>query len=143
MTTINKGSNVKVHYKGTLDDGTEFDSSHKRNQTLDFKVGAGQMLEGFEKAVLGMTTGQTKSFRLTSAEAYGERIEEAIRTIPKTAFPENMDFIVGQRVGGTNELGQQIFAVIQSVNESDVTLDHNHPLAGKDINFEIEIVEVT
>ncbi len=143
MTIISKGNSVKVHYKGTLDDGTVFDSSRKRNQTLDFEVGSGTLLEGFEQAVLGMTTGDTKTFRLTSEEAYGQRTEDAIRTIPKTAFPTNMNFVVGQRVGGTNELGQQIFAVIQSVNESEVTLDHNHPLAGKDINFEIEIVEVT
>ena len=142
MTIIGKGSNVKIHYKGTLDDGTEFDNSHSRNQTLDFKVGAGSLLPAFEEAVIGLKTGDTKTFRLTSTQAYGPRIEEAVKTVPKTAFPADMQFVVGNRVGGTNANGQQIVAVINEVNDSSVVLDHNHPLAGKDINFEVQIVDV-
>ena len=142
MTIIGKGSNVKIHYKGTLDDGTEFDSSHKRNQTLNFTVGAGTLLPAFEEAVIGMTAGDTKTFRLTATQAYGPRYDEAVRTVPKSAFPPDMAFTVGGRVGGTNANGQQIVAIINEVNDNDVVLDHNHPLAGKDINFQVEIVDV-
>jgi len=143
MTIIGKGSSVKIHYKGTLDDGSEFDSSHKRNQTLDFKLGTGALLPAFEEAIVGLKTGDTTSFRLTKQQAYGDYMQEAVRTVPKTAFPPDMTFEVGAKVGGTNANGQQIIAVINEVSDSDVVLDHNHPLAGKDINFEVEIVDVT
>ena len=142
MTIIAKGSNVKIHYKGTLEDGSVFDSSHKRNQTLNFEVGAGSLLPAFEDAIIGLSTGDTKKFTLSSSEAYGPHLAEAVHTVPKAAFPPDMQFTVGGKVGGTNANGQQIIATINAVNDSDVVLDHNHPLAGKDINFEVEIVEI-
>ena len=137
-----KGSNVKVHYKGTLDDGTVFDDSHRREDTLNFEVGSGNLIPAFEEAVLGMSTGETKAFKVPCSEAYREYNPEAVVKVPKSAFPEGYEFIVGGVVQGMNPSGHPIRATIQSLEDEDVLLDHNHPLAGKDLNFEIELVEV-
>jgi len=134
------GNSVRVHYKGTLDDGTVFDSSHERNETLDFKIGSGDMISGFEEAIVGMNAGQTKSFRIESA--YGKHNPEAIIDVPKAAFPEGFSFIVGNPVLGTAPTGQPIRATICEVKDQEVSLDHNHPLAGKDLNFEVELIEI-
>ena len=87
MSKVENGNNIKVHYKGTLKNGEQFDSSYDRGNTLDFTVGAGQMIKGFDNAVVGMGVGETKKVTLPPAEAYGIRNEEAVQTVPKTAFP--------------------------------------------------------
>jgi FKBP-type peptidyl-prolyl cis-trans isomerase 2 len=139
---VEPGKNVRVNYVGTLNDGTEFDNSYTRGQTLDFTAGVGQMIEGFDKAVLQMNVGEKVSIKITPEEAYGEKTDEAIVSFPKTNFPENFEGVVGDRVSGQNDFGQPIDAVILEVNENDILLDFNHPLAGQELNFDIELVEI-
>lgn len=141
--TVEKGNNVKVHYRGTLvENGEEFDSSYLRNQTLNFKVGSGQMIKGFDEALLGMTVGQVKEVEISATEAYGERNNDAIQDVPKTQFPEDFEAQVGMTIQGMNEQGQPIMATIVEEKEDSITVDTNHPLAGKDLKFSIELVEV-
>ena len=142
MSTTKNGDTISVHYKGTLDDGTEFDSSHNRGETLTFQVGVGQMIPGFDSGVVGMTVGETRNITIEAAEAYGAREDEAVQEIPKSSFPENFQFIVGQQVQGTGPNEETISAIIISENEDSATLDFNHPLAGKNLNFEVELVEI-
>ena len=142
MSAIKNGDKVSVHYRGTLDDGTEFDNSYDRGETLTFEVGVGQMIKGFDSGVVGMTVGETKTIKITADEAYGQRQPEAVQSIPKTSFPENFQFIIGQQVQGTGPNGENISAVLISEEEETATLDFNHPLAGKDLNFSVELVEI-
>lgn len=138
---VQNGANVSVHYRGTLSDGTEFDNSKIRGQTLNFQVGSGKMLPGFDRAVVGMTTGQTKNINLPPTEAYGPRIPDAIQAVPKTAFGEDFEFLVGEVVQGNGPQGP-FLAKIQEERDEDVLLDFNHPLAGEELNFEIELVSI-
>ena len=140
--TVTNGQQVSVHYRGTFEDGTEFDNSRVRGQTLDFTLGAGSMIEGFNNEINGMTVGETKNITIPATEAYGERVTEAVQQIPKTSFPENFQFIVGQQVQGTGPNGEAVTAVIITEDTEGVTLDFNHPLAGKNLNFEVELVEI-
>ncbi|MEE3015285.1 MAG: peptidylprolyl isomerase [Actinomycetota bacterium] len=142
MSAIKNGDKVSVHYRGTLDDGTEFDNSYDRGETLTFEVGVGQMIKGFDSGVVGMTVGETKTIKITADEAYGQRQPEAVQSIPKTSFPENFQFIIGQQVQGTGPNGENISAILISEEEETATLDFNHPLAGKDLNFSVELVEI-
>jgi peptidylprolyl isomerase len=142
MSKVKNGNNVRVHYKGTLEDGTVFDNSYDREQTLDFEVGSGNIIPGFDKAVVGMAEGETKTFKVPCSEAYKEHNPEAIFKVPKSAFDESVTLVEGQAVQGTSTDGRPIQATIHSFDEENVTLDHNHPLAGKDLNFEVELVEI-
>ena len=142
MNKAKNGHSVKVHYKGTLDDGTVFGDSHEHDQTLEFKLGSGHWLPAFEEAIVGMSAGETKTLKIASADAYGEHNPEAIIKVPKSSFPEGFDFIVGNFVQGENQLGQPVRATISSVDNEEVLLDHNHPLAGKNLTFEVELVEI-
>ena len=137
-----KGSKVKVHYIGTLNDGSEFDNSYKRATTIDFEVGGGQMIKGFDEAVLDMEVGQKKNVTIPPAEAYCEYNEEANIKVPKSNFPENFEFIQGGLVEGSTESGQPVAALIIEIYENEVLMDFNHPLAGESLNFEIELVEI-
>jgi peptidylprolyl isomerase len=139
-TSVKSGQSVKVHYKGTLDDGTVFDSSRDRGSTLDFKVGDKAILPDFENAVVGMAIGETKAFKIV--EGYGPHHAEAFMKVPTESFPDNFDFVIGGSIQGTNEKGDTIQATISSIEDDGVTLDHNHPLAGQDLNFEVELVEI-
>ena len=141
MSLIKEGHNVKVHYKGTLTDGTEFDNSKNRGTPLEFKVGSGQVISGFDKAVHGMGLGEVKTFTLSSSDAYGDVVPDAIQEAPKSAFPPGFQFKVGETVQGTAPTGQPLMAKIISESTESVVLDHNHPLAGEDLTFEIEIIE--
>ena len=137
-----KGNTVKVHYKGTLEDGSVFDDSREREQTLDFELGTDSMLPGFQDAIVGMKVGETKAFTLACDDAYGAPEQERVVPVPKDAVPEGFEFVVGSPVLGTSPNGQPVRATIKEVQEGEVLLDHNHPLAGKDLNFEVELVEV-
>ncbi len=139
--TAGEGNNVKVHYKGTLNDGTVFDSSYDRNETIEFTVGSGQMIPGFDAAVNGMSVGEKKTVNLAVDEAYGERIDEAVREVPKTSFPEDFEFNTGVVVEGSIN-GNQVRGSIEEINEEAVIIDFNHPMAGQELNFEIELVEI-
>ena len=141
MATVGTGHNVKVHYKGTLADGTEFDNSRLRGDTLDFQVGSGQLIKGFDQAVRGMGVGEVKTVTLKPSDAYGVSDPSAIVEVPKSAFAPDTNFVVGNTVQGTSPMGQPITAKISSLNEETVVLDHNPPLAGQELTFEIELIE--
>ena len=143
MKTVTVGNNVAVHYVGTFEDGTEFDNSHTRGATLDFTVGAGRMIKGFDQAVVGMTEGQTKTVSLTPDNAYGERVQEAIQTVPMAAFGPDFKFELGEMIQGNGPQGP-FLAKIEAIEEAEqqVVLDMNHPLAGKTLNFEIQMVKI-
>ena len=140
---VKNGDSVKVHYIGTLNDGNEFDNSYKRGSTLDFQVGGGQMIKGFDDALVEMEVGQKKSINIKPEEAYGPRMEEAITVVSKENFPPDFVAKEGEMVQGRTENGQPINALIIEVQEKDVILDMNHPLAGEELNFEIELVEIS
>jgi len=140
---VKNGDSVKVHYVGTLNDGNEFDNSYKRGSTLDFKVGGGQMIKGFDNALVEMEIGQKKTINIKPEEAYGPRREEAITVVAKENFPPDFVAKEGEMVQGRTESGQPINALIIEVQENDVILDMNHPLAGEELNFEIELVEIS
>ena len=136
------GNTVSVHYVGTFPDGTEFDSSHARGETMSFTVGSGQLIAGFDQAVNGMTVGETKSITLSPAEAYGDVQEGLTTTVSQTAFPTDYNFVVGQQVMGQNEAGEPVVATISEVLDNEVVLDMNHPMAGKTLNFSIELISI-
>ena len=139
---VTNGKNIRVHYKGILNNGSEFDNSYTRGQTLDFEVGSSQLLAGFNNAVMGMTEGQVQSFTLKSDDAYGNYDPDATATAPRGAFPLDFDFTVGTQVEGTSPAGRPFLAKIKSFEDDEVILDVNHPLAGEDLTFEVELVEI-
>jgi len=141
MNAVENGNTVSVHYRGTLNDGTEFDSSHSRNETLTFEVGAGQMIPGFDTALVGMTTGETKNVSLTPAQAYGEVNEEAFVDVDKKSFPDDFEYVEGAMIQGMGPNGP-VVGTINEVKENEVNVNFNHPMAGQDLNFEIELVEI-
>lgn len=138
----NEGKKVKVHYTGTLDDGTKFDSSIDRGEPLEFTCGAGQMISGFDAAVKNMAPGEKKTVHIPAAEAYGERREEMVQKVPVDQIPQGDQLPVGQTVYMQGPSGQPFPVFVESIEEGIVTFDMNHELAGKDLTFEIEIVEV-
>jgi len=138
---IEEGNTVKVHYTGKLNDGTVFDSSKER-EPLEFKVGEGQVIPGFEQTVVGMKVGQSKIVTIPMADAYGPYNEQQVFTANRSRFPEGVIPEVGQQVQVSQQDGKQAVMRITEVTETSVKLDGNHPLAGKDLNFEIEIVEI-
>ncbi len=141
MSKAVKGSKVKVHYTGTLTDNTVFDSSLER-EPLEFTVGAGQMIEGFDVAVEGMAVGDKKQVTIPADKAYGPVDNEAILNVPKTNLPEGIEPQVGMQLQASSPDGRTQMLVITEVKETEVVLDANHPLAGQDLIFDIELVEV-
>ncbi len=141
MSTVQQGDFIKVHYTGTLDDGTQFDSSAGRDP-LEFTVGAGQMIAGFDTAVRDMELGATKTALIPAAEAYGEHNADMVFEVPQERVPDNMDPQVGQQLQMQNSDGRPMSVVVTAVGEDGITLDANHELAGKDLTFEIRVVEV-
>jgi peptidylprolyl isomerase len=139
--TITAGNIVSVHYTGTFEDGEVFDSSQERGP-LTFEVGGGQMIQGFDQAVLGMQPGESKKITLTPEEAYGPRSEELLIDIPLADFPPDMKLETGMMLQLTNQAGQPVPATIAEIGAESVTMDVNHPMAGKTLVFDIEIVEV-
>ena len=142
MSKVTNGNKVSVHYRGTLDDGTQFDNSRERGEPLTFEVGAGQMIAGFDKGVVGMKIGETKNLQLSPDDAYGPHQQEAIQNVPKNAFPQDFEFVKDTTVQGAGPDGKPVIAKILSEQVETVTLDFNHPLAGKELNFEVELVSI-
>ena len=138
---VQSGSTVSVHYKGTLKSGEVFDSSEGR-QPLEFTVGSGQVINGFDKAVLDMNPGETKTVDIKVDDAYGERSSEALISIPRTEFPDDITPEVGQELQMSDDQGHVFPVVIAEVADDHVVLDANHPLAGQDLTFEITLVSV-
>ena len=141
MSTVENGNTVTVHYTGTLNDGTEFDSSRER-EPFSFQVGAGQVIPGFNEGVIGMSTVDTKNITILSDEAYGPLNEDAFQEVTRDRFPENFEITVGETVHGETGDGRKFAARVAREQDGTITLDFNHPLAGQDLNFEIELLEV-
>ena len=139
----NAGKNVKVHYRGTFDDGSQFDSSYDRGEPLAFVCGAGMMIKGFDKAVADMEVGQIVDVHLMPEEAYGPSDPEAIITIEIAQLPGSENLEEGQRVYLRNMMGQPFPVTVTAKDDVHITLDANHEMAGKELNFRIELLEVT
>ena len=137
---IEEGKTVKVHYKGTLEDGTVFDSSEGRDP-IEFEIGAGNVIPGFETAVGEMAVEETKSVTIPSAEAYGDVNEDMIGMVPRSSLPEDIEPEVGMVLSMQSPDGEMPVRIVE-LDEENLTLDANHPLAGKDLTFELTLVEV-
>ena len=142
MKTVTNGSTVTVHYKGTLNDGSVFDDSNVRGSAIEVVLGTGRVIPGFEAALIGMSEGQSKSVTIAAADAYGPTNPQAIQQVPMNAFPADFQPTPGETVQGTNENGQPLIARVVSHDPSSVTLDFNHPLAGEDLTFDIEVLGI-
>jgi peptidylprolyl isomerase len=139
MTEVKKGDNVKVHYTGKLVDGTVFDSS-QGGEPLEFAVGSGQVIAGFEEGVVGMKVGESKVIEIPVEKAYGERNDEMVIQAPIEQVPPDLNPELGMRLemGGAN--GEILRVVVTEITDTHITLDANPPLAGKDLTFEVEVV---
>ncbi|MBI1969956.1 peptidylprolyl isomerase [Candidatus Woesearchaeota archaeon] len=141
MKVGKQGSKVKVTYKGTFDDGTVFDSSEDK-QPLQFTTGEGKVIPGFENNIVGMKQGEKKKFEVTPGEGYGEKNEALVQEIPRKIFPEKMELKKGMVLVMKSPDNRQLMATIKDTTTETVTLDLNHPLAGKKLHFEVEVVEI-
>ena len=142
ISGVNVGKTCRVHYRGTFNDGTQFDSSYDRGEPLEFVCGAGMMIRGFDAAVANMNVGDMVNVHLMPSEAYGEADPEAVFTVEIAQMPGSEDVSVGQKVYLRNMYGQPVPAMVTAKDEKTVTFDANHEMAGKELNFAIELVEV-
>ncbi len=140
-TPAKKGDTVKVHYTGTLEDGTVFDSSRER-EPLQFTIGGGQLIPGFEETVIGMIPGESRNTKILAAEAYGSYREDLVLEVDRDRFPPEMRPEVGLQLEVRRPDGLTQMFMITDTSESSVTLDANHPLAGRDLFFDIELMEI-
>jgi peptidylprolyl isomerase len=141
MAQAKNGDTVKVHYTGKLDDGTVFDSSANR-EPLQFIIGQGQLINDFEQAVVGMEPGESKNIQIPSDNAYGPHHEEMIMEVERSRFPEDLEPRIDQMLQVRQENGQTFTVKVTDVSEDKVTLDGNHPLAGQDLHFDIQLTEI-
>lgn len=141
MSQAKQGDSVKVHYAGKLDDGTVFDSSVGR-EPLDFTVGAGQLIAGFDEAVVGMAVGEKKTVRIAPEQAYGPHNPEMTLQVPRGDLPPEIQPELGMQLEASQEGGHSMVVTVVEVTDESVTFDANHPLAGKALTFEIEVVEI-
>lgn len=141
MSQAKSGDTVKIHYKGTLADGTEFDSSAGR-EPLEFALGSGQVIPGFDSAVDGMTVGDNKTVNIPPDEAYGQRHDQLIQEVPKSALPEEVKPEPGMQLQSQSPDGQVMNLVVTEVADEMITVDGNHPLAGETLTFDIELVAI-
>ena len=141
MAQVTDGDTVRIHYTGKLSDGSEFDSS-AGGDPLQFTVGQNMIIPHLETSIVGMAVGDTATVEIAAENAYGPRRPEAIQTVERSLMPEGADLQVGSQVQATGEGGQVFVLTIVEMGDDTVTLDGNHPLAGEDLTFEIEIVEI-
>jgi len=139
---VKKGDTIKVEYTGTLEDGTVFDSSERAGKPLEFEVGAGKLIKGFDDAVIDMEKGDEKEITLQPEEAYGHPNPDLVKKVPKDRMPKEQEVKPGMLLAMALPNGQQIPATVTSVDEKEVTIDLNPPLAGKVLKFKIKIVEI-
>jgi peptidylprolyl isomerase len=142
MKQAKSGDSVKIHYTGKLNDGTVFADS-KKGEPLEFTLGAGQIIPGVDEAVQGMEPGQSKTVTIPPEKAYGPRQEGLTKDIPKDDLPEGMQPQVGQSLKVDRPNGEPMIVSITAVSDSNITVDANHPLAGKDLDFKLELLEVS
>ena len=142
ITGRNVGKTCRTHYRGTFNDGTQFDSSYDRGEPLEFVCGAGQMIKGFDAAVADMEVGEVKEIHLMPEEAYGMPDPNAILELVIAKLPGSEELQVGQQVYLTNQMGQPFLVKVIAKDEVNITFDANHEMAGKELNFKIELVEV-
>lgn len=138
---VEEGNKVKVHYTGTFDDGEVFDSS-RQTDPLEFEVGAGQVIPGFDRAVQGMSVGETKNVRIPEADAYGPYNPDMVFKTDHSQFAEGVTPEVGQQFQAETPDGQPLFLMVKSISDDEILMDANHPMAGKDLNFELELIEI-
>lgn len=142
MTDAKSGDTVRIHYTGTLADGSTFDSSHGRDP-LEFTLGTGQVILGFDAAVDGMSVGQSKTVDIPADQAYGAHNPEALQTFPRSKIPDSIPLEVGTKLQLQSSQGQPMMVTVAEVTDHAVILDANHPLAGKVLTFQIELVEIS
>lgn len=149
MAQAKEGDRVKVHYTGRLDDGSVFDSSECAEDEcgcghgpMEFTIGAGEVIPGFDAGVIGLSVGESKTIHIPIEDAYGERIEEMVAEVPRGDLPPEMKPEVGQQLEVTQDDGQLFQVLVIDVNDEKITIDANHPLAGKALNFDIRLVEI-
>ena len=141
MTQAKNGDRVKVHYTGKLDNGTVFDSSIDR-EPLEFTIGEGQLIADFEQAVIDMNPGESKTIKIAYDNAYGPHREEMLMVVDRSQFPEGLEPKIDQKLQVRDPNGGDSVVTVVDVTEANVTLDANHPLAGKDLMFEIQLTEI-
>ena len=141
MTQVKNGDTVKIHYTGRLQDGTVFDSSSD-SEPLQFKIGSSQVIPGFEEAVTGMAVGEKKNVHIPCDKAYGEQNPSLIMVVEREHIPAEINPEIGQRLEVGSPSGQLLAVTVIEVNEENITLDANPPLAGKDLTFDIELMEI-
>jgi FKBP-type peptidyl-prolyl cis-trans isomerase 2 len=141
MAQVKSGDTIKVHYHGKLTTGETFDSSEGR-EPLEFEVGSGMVIKGFDDGVTGMSVGEKKTINIPVNEAYGPRNPEMVIEMPKERFPGDMTIEVGMPLGMSDQNGQQFQVTVVEIKEEVVMLDANHPLAGQDLIFDLELVEI-
>jgi len=141
MPQAKRGDTVTIHYTGRLEDGTVFDTSRERDP-LEFTLGRGEVIAGFEEAVEGMAPGDEKTATIPGEEAYGPRRDDLLVTVPKEVLPPDLDPAVGQQLSVRTPEGKDMTVQVVDVDEEAVVLDANHPLAGLDLTFEIELVKI-
>jgi FKBP-type peptidyl-prolyl cis-trans isomerase SlpA len=141
MSKVKANDTVKVHYTGKLNDGSVFDSSREKDP-IQFTMGQGQIIPGFENGLIDMEVNETKTINIPSAEAYGDRNDEMIQEVPKSQLPPEVKPEVGMNLMSQTPDGQQMQLTVAEVKEESIVVDANHPLAGKDLTFEVELVEI-
>jgi FKBP-type peptidyl-prolyl cis-trans isomerase 2 len=141
MEKVKEGDKVKVNYTVTLDNNTIIEKTAE-TKPLEFKLNTGQIIPGFEQAVIGMSPGESKSVKITPEEAYGEYREELVMKVPRKDLPEDLDPQVGQQLKLESDKHQPFIVTVTGTSNSEVIMDANHPLAGKNLNFEIELLEI-
>ena len=135
------GDTVRVHYTGSLNDGSQFDSSIGR-EPLEIQLGSGAVIPGFDAALQGMQEGESKTVIIPSDQAYGEHRPEAMQEHPRSALPDNIELEIGMQFQGQAPNGQRVMLILAAIDDETVTLDANHPLAGQDLTFDLELVEI-
>ncbi|QOL81493.1 FKBP-type peptidyl-prolyl cis-trans isomerase [Pseudooceanicola spongiae] len=141
MSEAKSGDTVRIHYTGTLADGTTFDSSEGRDP-LEFTVGSGQIIPGLDKAIPGMAVGDEKKVEIVADEAYGQRDPNAMQSVPREAIPDTIPLEVGLQLQMSSPQGQAIPVTVAEISDEQVLLDANHMLAGKDLIFDVKMVEI-
>lgn len=141
MAQVKSGDTVKVHYTGKLDDGSVFDTSVNR-EALELIIGDNQLIAAFEEGLIGMSPGESKTIEVSSEEAFGPYHEEMVTTVDRSELPDGLEPQLGQRLSANGEDGESITVFVTEVGDSSVTLDANHPLAGEDLTFDVELVEI-